>query len=73
MGKFEEVKENAAETATCFAEEHPVATSVGMGLIGLVAAVPLCAMAYKYAGKCAGKSAAKELLAAGVKLGYNHD
>lgn len=61
------------EKVTCVAEDHPVATTIGFGLLGLVAAMPLCVLAYKYVGKTAGKAAAKELIKAGVSLGYTHD
>ncbi len=70
--KVEEYKDMMAEKVTCVADEHPVAL-YGLGwLVGLVATVPLVIAGYKYFGKCTGKAAAKELLDAGVFLGYTH-
>ena len=56
-----------------FAEKHPVAYLLICGLGGLAVTMPLCVLAYKYIGKVQGKAMAKELAAAGVQLGYNHD
>ena len=72
MEKFDDLKDELTEKTAAVVEDHPVAVTLLGGLLGLLAALPLCALAYKYAGKTAGKAAAKELLKAGVWTGYTH-
>ena len=71
--KFDELQEMLDEKVTCVADDHPVAVAVGGGILGLALALPLCWLGYRFAGKTAGKAAAKELAKAGVWLGYTHD
>lgn len=65
--------ENMDEKVTCVVDQHPVAVTVIGGLIGLLVSMPVVVLGYRYLGRCAGRSAAKELIEAGIKLGYNHD
>jgi hypothetical protein len=67
--KFEEITDNMDD----FATEHPVAYLAIACLGGLAVCMPLCALAYRYIGKVQGRECAKELMEAGVVLGYNHD
>lgn len=62
------IKEKIQEKLEDFAEDHPNAV-VGVGYaIGLVVAVPLTILSYKYFGRCTGKAAAKELIKNGASL-----
>ena len=72
MEKFDDYKEMLEEKVDDLVDEHPVGVVTVFTILGLALAVPICALAYKYVGKAAGKSAAKELMKAGVYLGYNH-
>lgn len=69
MGKkFESILEEIDE----FAIDHPTAYGVLVGIATLGISMPLCVVAAKYTGSAAGKSMAKELIDAGVRIGYTH-
>ena len=72
MEKFDDYKEMLEEKVEDMVDDHPVGFVAACSVIGFALALPLCVMAYKYVGKIAGRSAAKELTKAGVYLGYNH-
>ena len=72
MERFDELKQMVSEKTEAVVEDHPVAVGTGLGVLALVAALPLCWLAYRFVGKTAGKAAAKELKDAGVWLGYTH-
>lgn len=55
-----------------FAENHPVAYLLIWSVGGVALTMSMCVLAYRYLGRQAGKSAAKELIDAGVHVGYNH-
>lgn len=68
--KFEELSDKVDD----FTVDHPTAYAVILTAVcTVVAAMPLCVAAYKYQGYVQEKAMAKELLEAGVKLGYTHD
>lgn len=63
-----EEKPTFSERAMDFMAEHPAIGWTLYAVACLTVAVPLCAVYGSFVGKKAGKSAAKELLEAGVKL-----
>lgn len=65
-----EEKPTLRERATAFVAEHPSITVIGYGIAYLGLVIPACAAFGCLIGKTAGKTAAKELLEAGVRLGY---
>ena len=72
MERFDELKDMLEEKSSSVAEDHPVGITILGGLLAIAVSIPLCVGAYKYVGKTAGKAAAKELVDAGVWLGYTH-
>lgn len=61
-------KEDVQEKIEDLAEEHPGAIA-GVGwLIGLVVAIPITIVSYRYFGKCTGRACAKELVNSGAVL-----
>ncbi len=69
--KFEETKNTLVEKFNDFEFKHPyICTGLVTGA-GLVACVPLLIGCYKFYGKIEGKAIAKELMKAGVSLGYH--
>lgn len=72
--KFEHVtveeKPTLRKRAAAFVAEHPSITVVAYGVAYLGLVVPACAAFGCLIGKTAGKTAAKTLLDAGVRLGY---
>lgn len=70
---MEEKLEMANEKFNDFVEEHPIGFLAACSIGGFALVIPACAFLYKWLGSVAGKSAAHELLDAGVLLGYNHN
>ena len=70
--RFERLEELMTEDVSALCEDHPLAVTIVSGVIGLVIGIPICVASYKLMGSAAGKSAAKELVKAGVWLGPTH-
>lgn len=65
---FDEINERVNN----FIEQNPTGFLAACSVVGFGLAIPVCAFIYQLMGKVAGKAAAKELIDAGVMLGYNH-
>lgn len=65
---YVEEKPTLSERAAEFVVNHPVLTNTVALVVCVVITVPLCAFYGNRIGKAAGKSAAKTLLEAGVRL-----